>query len=189
MKVIGIAGPSCSGKSTVAQLVAKQLGASFLSLDVQIIKGLPHVFVDGVRTLERPQFYDGNKLADVVRHLQTDGKYTFTEYRHSDKSWVERTEIAKEFLILEGFLLFQYPELQRVCDLKFYIDLPWDESVRRRKARNRGDKSDEWFYQIGESESALFVVPQKKMPRAIVLDGMKSAQQLANDIINISRTQ
>ncbi len=194
MITIGIVGPSCSGKSTIANLVAEQLDAPCLSLDLQPIKGVPHVFVNGIRTFERPQFYNGEKLAGIVQQLRdlrngNDNAESiaalakFTEYSYADRSWHERSEAASDYLVLEGFLLFQYPRLERLCDFKFYIDVPWDEMVRRRIARGRGDKSDASFFKIGQAETEQYVLPQKNLPGVIVLDGCSLPKMLVGRIL------
>ena len=82
MLVIGIAGPSCSGKSTIASAVAQKLVAPVVCLDYQYDKNAPHMFTDGIRTFERPDLYRGNELARIAKELVQDGHSTFKELKN-----------------------------------------------------------------------------------------------------------
>jgi len=181
MLVIGIAGPSCSGKSTVSNAVARELTAPVVCLDYQYDRDLPHMFTDGVRTFERPELYRGDELARISRELAQDGHSTFKELKHRVEKTI--TLSASDYLILEGFILYQYESIRKICDLMFYIDVPWDEMVRRRTARPTEPKTDEAFFKIGKIETQTYVEPQKKMPKVIVLDGTQSTDSIAQQIV------
>jgi uridine kinase len=181
MKIIGIVGPSCSGKTTISELVAKQLIAQVIALDHMRIKDYPHIFVDGIRTSERPELYDGEKLAGIAQEWKNKKSVKLFEY-HS-KEYHPREVCGGEFLILEGFLLFQYPTLLSCCDLKFYIDLTWETIAARRLARNRSPARDAEFVRIGKSENRKYVEPQKFMQDVIVIDGLEPSRKIAEKIV------
>src|SRR3546814_11372068 len=64
--VIGIAGPSCSGKSSLASLIAGRTVATHLCLDRFWIRKAPAVYRDGFRSFERPDLYDGKAMASAA---------------------------------------------------------------------------------------------------------------------------
>lgn len=159
MTRIGIAGPSCSGKSTVARLLAAGLGATRLCLDDFYLKGHArrHVAVDGVRhrSFEHPEAYDGDALL----------------------SWC-RSQGGP--VVAEGFLLFLYPGAEATFDRMVFIDLPWDEVVARRTLRKgqTAAKVDASFAAIGRSEWELFGARQRELPGLRVLDGRLPVSEL-----------
>lgn len=67
MKVIGLCGPSCSGKSSIAKELAKIISCNVISNDHFYKLGSPKKYVEHegkqIRTYERPEFYDGKAVA------------------------------------------------------------------------------------------------------------------------------
>jgi uridine kinase len=187
MRIIGIAGPSCSGKSSVAKLLAKELDANILSLDNFIIRHAEPIYVDingeKIRTFERPELYDGKRLANCVKELERKG---FLKTRIFNLTKLEDEDISvtkKDWLILDGFLLFHFKELNKLINYKFFIDLSFDEIVKRRIKRADRPKADKSFVLIGEQENKEFVLPQKDFTGVIVLDGKKSLAELKAGIL------
>lgn len=58
-RLLAIAGPSCSGKSTIARLLATETGARLLHLDAYWRRGCERPVVNGAPSHERPEQYDG----------------------------------------------------------------------------------------------------------------------------------
>ena len=118
--VIMIAGPSASGKSTLAHSVAEHFKFPCVSLDDLYIRG-SKAFVETprgpVQTYERPELYDGDRLAGLIRN-RTSG------------------------LVVEGFCLFTYPRLLSIADWRFYLDVPFPICARRRHSRQPQRHSD-----------------------------------------------
>ncbi|MBW2991500.1 AAA family ATPase [Candidatus Woesearchaeota archaeon] len=187
MKIIGICGPSCSGKSCVAKLLAQDLNASILCLDNFIIQGARKIYVNykgqKIRTFERPELYDGKRLARCVNELNEKGSVKFTIFNLTRLEEEEVFVKKNDYLILEGFLLFQFTELTSLMDYKFFIDLPFREVVSRRVKRADRPKADNSFVLIGYQENKKFCLPQKDFPGVIILDGKKTISELKTDIL------
>ena len=147
---IQIAGPSASGKSTLARLAAEHLGLPVFCLDEFFIPR-PARYVstpDGpVRNYEDPRSYDGARMA-------------------------RRIEESGGPAVAEGFCLFAYPEVMAAPAVRFYLDVPFPVCARRRSARSPARPSDRSFALIGKDESARHVEPQKHLPGVTVLNGM-----------------
>ena len=182
--IIGIAGPSCSGKTTVARLVATRLNAvALLHLDKYWIKGAEKPVVNGFESFERPEQYDGNNL--VVDALSASRS---------------RDVIANEGLVyhptvvIEGFLLFHYDTAVNACKHRFIIDTPHELLVERRTGRSRTDSydgvwenganplADSGWLAHGREEWERYGKPMYQKD-VIVLDGLQSPQELADIII------
>jgi dephospho-CoA kinase len=188
MKIIGICGPSCSGKTSVVKLLAQELDANVLGLDNFIVKNAGKIYVDyngqKIRTFERPELYDGKHLAKCVKELEKKGSLTTKIFNLTKLEEEEISIKNKDWLILEGFLLFHFSELNRLMDYKFFIDLPFEEIVIRRAKRADRPKSDKSFILIGKQENREYCLPQKNFPEVISLDGKKSLAELKSEILS-----
>lgn len=155
--IVLIAGPSASGKSTVARLVATARHLPLLCLDDYFIRGRREFIgtaAGRVRTYERPTLYDGGSLAKDAR-------------------------AARAGVVVEGFCLLMYPEFAELEAFRFYLDVPHSVCAERRAKRRPSRPSDESFSLIGEAEAAKYVLPQRFMPNVQVLDGMLPPADLA----------
>jgi shikimate kinase len=159
--VILIAGPSASGKSTLAAAVAAQAGFPCLALDDVFIRGAK-AYVDRpegrIRTFDRPELYNGARLAAQISN-RTCG------------------------MVAEGFGLFAYRQMLGFAALRYYLDVPFALCAERRRARRPRRPSDRSFEAIGEEENASFVLPQRGIAGVRVMDGQKQIAELAAAII------
>lgn len=160
---IVIVGPSCSGKTTVARYVSGALGLPLVSMDGFRVSGRRY-FVDvagrEVRTFEHPQLWNERRIG-----------FALTE------------ELDRGF-VAEGNHLLRYPEIASIPNLQcFYLDLPWESVIARRRDRARMNAADESFILVGELETAKYVLPQKDHPGIRILDARKSAPDLMREII------
>lgn len=113
--LIGVTGPSCSGKSTLAHEIARQLGAPTFHLDRYFVEDAERPLVMGHPSFEQPHQYDGRALLrDVGRAL-----------------------CENETVVVEGFLLFAYPGFEMECYRMVYLDVPYEVLAARRLARAR----------------------------------------------------
>lgn len=159
-----IAGPSASGKSTVARELAAVTRMSVFCLDDYWIGGKAAYTVcergGRVRTYEEPALYDGERLAADVRRLGTPA-------------------------IVEGFCLFQYPGVRGLPGRRFFIDLPFAACLERRLARRPQRPSDSSFKLIGKHATARWVAPQKRMAGVTVLDGAHGVERLIAQVLTL----
>lgn len=111
--LIGISGPSCSGKTTLARHAATLLGAPVLHLDRHFIEEADRPIVEGHPSFEQPHQYDGTALLDeTVAALD-----------------------AHETVVVEGFLLFSYPGFTTLCNRMIHLDVPHEVLAARRRER------------------------------------------------------
>lgn len=156
-----IAGPSASGKSTLAKAVAEVLGARVMCLDDYFIPRA-RIFVETpggrIRTFERPELYDAGRMARDVAAVNG-------------------------AVVAEGFCLLGYGEFRAQNAVRVFVDLSFDICLARRLARRPVRPSDKSFRVIGESESATFVEPQRDIPGVVVLDGRRPTSELLRAVL------
>ena len=182
--LIGIAGGTASGKTTVAEKVyeeSKKFGS------VVVIK-LDDYYncLDNLTMDERKKInYDHPSSFDVslaVKHLKElkEGKaiekpiYDFTE--HNRKKETEKIEPAN-VVIMEGILTFAIPEIKDMFDIKLFVDTPDDIRFIRRVTRDikkRGRDLDSVVNQYLNTVRPMhltFVEPSKKYADIIIPEG------------------
>ncbi len=120
MFVIGIAGGTCSGKSTLTSALEKYYGpqAVILHMDHYFKRPSPTTIapITGREYVEH-NHPDTLKLDELVRD--------FNEAVASDHPLV----------IIEGLFALYLPEIREKCDLKIFVDLASDERLVRRIRR------------------------------------------------------
>src|SRR5215471_11804173 len=128
--IIGIAGPSSSGKTELArQLVLRLPGTSIVSLD-SYYRGMEEIPLADRRKVnfDHPDALDWELLH---QHLQaiTAGQafdepvYSFADYARTSQT--RRIE-PSEFIIVEGLFVLYWPELRHMLDTKVYVETAAD---------------------------------------------------------------
>lgn len=89
--------------------------------------------------------------------------------------------------IVEGVFIYHDQRARDLIDLRFFIDLPVEEMIRRRLARTPVDSTDPWDapeYITGEMVKGTekYVMPQREHSH-VVLDGLLPTSELANIVI------
>src|SRR6202171_6008261 len=150
--IIGIAGGSGSGKSTVARNVADHLTTSsvaFIDMDAYY-KNFTSLPLDERRKLnwDHPDAFDYDLLC---AHLEALGKrqaidkpeYDFvTHLRRAERTRVEPADV----IVIDGILLFVDERVRELCDVKVFVDADADIRLIRRIERDthvRGRALDE----------------------------------------------
>ena len=141
--IIGIAGASCSGKTTLAEAVAQRLGDTVtIGLD-SYYHDLSHLHPETIHTynLDEPAALEYELL---VRNLEdlTGGRPTEKPvYDHKTHTRSEPVRIEPgRYVILEGLFTFFWEEVRRLLHRKIFIDADHDLCLRRRIDRDRSHR-------------------------------------------------
>jgi uridine kinase len=181
--VIGIAGGSGSGKSTVARKLGEALSRSsvaFLDMDAYY-RNFAHLPMEERKRVnwDHPEAFDTELFASQVRDLCA-GKpvlkpvYDFAT--HTRSSQTEHVSPAN-VLVLDGILLFADEAMRALCDVKVFVDADSDIRLIRRLRRDvqkRGRTLDDVIAQYLETVHPMhlqFVEPSKRYADVIVPRG------------------
>ncbi len=137
--LVGIAGPSCSGKSEVSRRVAEVLGAPVLSLD-SYYRDMTHLTLEqrGAVNWDAPEAIDSELMIRQIREL-ADGRpirkpiYDFS--RHSPSEECEYIEPA-EFVVVEGLFALHWPQIRELLDTRIFISADHEVCFERRLYRD-----------------------------------------------------
>lgn len=142
--VIGLAGPSGAGKTTLARCLAAQLsGASILSLDsyyrdyARLSPGEKARF-----NFDAPEAMDHLLLAAHLGDLARGQAVEKPVYDFATHSRLARTEIFRpgNALIVEGLFALYWEEIRVLYDLSVFIDADDDLCLERRLARDLAER-------------------------------------------------
>ncbi|KAM4049330.1 nicotinamide riboside kinase 1 isoform 2-T3 [Anomaloglossus baeobatrachus] len=175
--IVGIGGVTNGGKTTLANSLLQILpNCSLISQDTYF---KPE---EDVATDER-----GFKQFDVLEALEMDAMMSDVhlwimqhEGPEQPKTLQEECEKSVHFLIIEGFLLYDYKLLDDVFDLRYFLTVPYEECKKRRGTRVY-DPPDPPGYFDGHVWPMYIKHKEEmdKIPREIVfLDGIKPKDEI-----------
>ncbi len=181
--IIGIAGGSGSGKSTVARNVADNLGSlsvAFIDMDAYY-RNFTELSLDERRRLnwDHPDAFDYDLLTAHLQQLADRESiekpvYDFITHLRSDQVvTVEPSDV----IVIDGILLFVDDRVRDLCDVKVFVDADADIRLIRRIQRDlskRGRPLDEIIGQYLSTVQPMhlqFVEPSKRYADIIVPRG------------------
>ena len=191
--LIGIAGGTGSGKTTVARRVYESLkgvNVVVIQQDAYYID-LSHLPLEERKKInfDHPSAFDSDLL---IKHLQklTRGqeiekpKYSFTDYTR--KKETEKV-LPRDIIILEGILVLEEEKIRNLLDIKIYVDADEDERFIRRLVRDtkeRGRSMEsviEQYLTVVKPMFLQFVEPSKRYADIVIPQG--GLNDVAIDII------
>lgn len=181
--VIGIAGGSGSGKTTVAQLIIERVGAkniAFLPHDAYYkdLSNLPPNQRAAIN-FDHPDSLDTELLIQQVNQLT---RYEGIDLPVYDFKTHQRTKQVKRIephplILVEGILIFVEARLRKLFDVKIFVDTDADIRFIRRLQRDileRGRTTDSVVQQYLTTVRPMhldFVEPSKRYADIIIPEG------------------
>ena len=180
--VIGIAGGTGSGKTTITKKLIQHFGN-----DVSVIHHANYYKAHHDMSYEErsklnydhPDSFDTDMLVEAVKELKRGHSvvcpvYDYTVHDRSDKTVIVN---PAKVVIVEGILIFSCKELCRQMDIKIYVDTDADVRILRRimrDVRDRGRSLDSVVNQYLSTVKPMheqFVEPSKRNADIIIPEG------------------
>jgi uridine kinase len=181
--IVGVAGGSGSGKSTVARKVAELLtdvAVAQVSMDAYY-RNMSHLTFDERKRLnwDHPDVIDMELLGDQLEALAGGAAverpvYDFTTHLRAPRT--ERVPNA-DVVLVDGILLFWNRRVRALCELKVFVDVEADIRLIRRIRRDmrvRGRQLTDILEQYLDTVRPMheeFVEPTKQFADIIVPHG------------------
>jgi len=181
--VIGVAGGTASGKTTVSNAILERVGAdriAYLQHD-SYYRDLSHLpLAERARmNFDHPDALETKMLIAHLRRLQAGHAvevpiYDFATYQRSP---LTRRLEPRRVILLEGILLFVDKELRQLMDVKLYVDTDADLRLIRRLQRDiheRGRSLESVIRQYLDTVRPMhleFVEPSKRYADIIIPAG------------------
>lgn len=182
--IIGIAGGTASGKTTIAKKIYEQTlftgSVAILRMD-DYYKDNSSLSIEERRKInfDHPDSYDSDLLIKHLQELKKGHSVDKPIYDFITSNRTSETEkiVASNVIIVEGILLFAIPKLRDIFDIKIYVQTPDDIRFIRRLTRDiekRGRTVDSVVNQYLNTVRPMhetFVEPSKKYADLIIPEG------------------
>jgi uridine kinase len=183
MLVVGIAGGTGSGKTTVVRKIIEKLpknSVAVLSQDAYY-KDQSHLPLEERQKInfDHPNAIEFDLLIDHIKKLKQgipveEPIYSYVTCTRSDKTiHIE----PRDVIIVEGILVLAVPELRKLFDIKVYVDADADDRlirVLKRDIAERGRDVETVLKRYQETVKPMheqFIEPSKKYADLIVPEG------------------
>jgi len=192
--IIGIAGGSASGKTSLAKRLVKTYSSTN---SVLIIRQDDYYKDQSDMTMEErlkvnydhPLAFDNDLMASQLKILASGQSilkptYDFAQYTRAQA--VEKIE-PSDVIVVEGLFILEDPLIRRLCDIKIFVDTPADvRFIRRlkRDVRDRGRTMENVMDQYMNTVRVMhetFIEPSKRYADVIVPEGGKN--EVAVDLL------
>ena len=181
--ILGIAGGSASGKTTLAKAIIQSLGSehvSFIGHD-SYYHELPHLSVKerAEVNFDHPSSLDTQLLIQHIQNLKNGKSVHVPIYDFSSHARTGNTEevIPKKIIIIDGILIFSEPQLLNLMDMKIFVDTDDDIRLIRRIKRDITERKrsidsiiTQYQYTVRPMH-LLYVEPSKRCADIIVPAG------------------
>jgi len=191
--LIGIAGGTGSGKTTVACRIYESLkgvNVTLLQQDAYYID-LSHLPLEERKKInfDHPSAFDNELLIKHLKKMISGQEiekpiYSFTNYTRNKET---EKILPRDIIILEGILVLEEEKIRKLLDIKIYVDADEDERFIRRLVRDtkeRGRSMEsviEQYLNVVKPMFLQFVEPSKRYADIVIPQG--GLNDVAIDII------
>jgi len=194
VKFLGITGGAASGKTTIADLLLRDLQerVSVLQFD-RYYRDQGHLDVEkrALVNYDHPDSLDHELLIKHLDLLSQGSSINAPIYDFATHARTEQTEKIepKEFVIVDGILILAFSEIRERLTFKIFIDAPEETRLERRIARDmseRGRTEESVRKQFKASVQPMhkkFVQPFRDSAE-LIIDGLDDPNRSAVKVIS-----
>ena len=184
--LIGIAGGTGSGKSTLTENIKEAFGddVTVMLHDDYYKRHDELTYEQRVRlNYDAPDAYDTDLLIRDLSLLKSGREAVIPVYDYADYNRTDRTKTLPptKVILVEGILVLSDPELCRLFDIKVFVDADADIRIIRRIRRDMVERARSYdsivtqYLATVKPMHELYVEPSKKNADFIVLQGGENA--------------
>jgi uridine kinase len=191
--IIGIAGPSASGKSLLANTIVSELGTDqviVISEDSYYKDHSAIPFAEREKiNYDHPDAFDHELLCRHLNRLQQLESVDIPIYSHSKHQRLPETRAIGQhkIIVLEGILLFTDKTLRELMDIRIFMSAPLDVCLSRRLKRDVVERHRSFESVLHQYETTVrpmylqFIEPSSRYADLIVPRGGEN--RIAIDMI------
>lgn len=191
--IIGISGPSASGKSLLANTIVNELGSDQVVVisEDSYYKDNSHIPLAEREKInyDHPDAFDHALLCEHLRRLQEGQSVEIPIYSHSKHIRMPETRYIGRhaIIVLEGILLFSDKPLREIMDIRIFMSTPLDVCLSRRLMRDVVERHRSFESVLHQYETTVrpmylqFIEPSSRYADLIVPRGGEN--RIAIDMI------
>lgn len=180
MLIIGIAGGTGSGKTTVVQQIIEELPKDEVCVISQdsYYKETSHLnFEERTQiNFDHPQAIDFDLLVNHLKELKKGNTIEQPIYSFVEHNRLKETETTqpKKVIIVEGILILTHSDIRKLFDLKVYVHADSDERLIRRLKRDIAERGRDLEEVLTRYQTTLkpmhlqFIEPTKEYADIII---------------------
>ena len=196
--LIGIAGGTGSGKTSIANHLLKQFGNDELIVIEQdsYYKDNSNLSMDerNQQNFDHPEAIDIELFNKQMQSLLGGKPVKIPIYDFSNHNRVEQLQLVKptKIIIVEGILTLYFESLRKLMDIKVFVDVPDKIRFKRRLSRDIKKRGRTLMSVTNQYENTVypmykqFVEPSKDFADIIITGGAKNKEAIDTLINNIN---
>jgi uridine kinase len=201
--MIGVAGGTASGKSTVCKTLIDKMGQNEVHAhEKQVVSLSQDSFyrelnpseqakaMKGTFNFDHPDAYDDKMmesvLTDIIKGRQT--KVPVYDFKTNSRSGEFTIIYPSDVCLVEGILVFYFPKMRDLFHLKLFVDTDADTRLARRVIRDIGERGRDLEHVLHQYTTLVkpafeeFCIPTKKYADVIIPRGAENT--VAIDLIS-----
>jgi len=181
--VLGIAGGTGSGKTTVARAIVDRIGSekvAYLEHDCYY-RDLSELDIEARRQVnfDHPDAFDTDLLVSHVKALRAGHAIEQPVYSYTESVRLTETQRIepRPVVVVEGILVLENPALRSLMDVKLFVDTDDDIRLMRRLRRDTAERGRTMEHVLGQYEATVrpmhlaFVSPSRRHADVVVPRG------------------
>ena len=198
--IIGIAGGTASGKSTLAKKIEKEFKDDVILLSHDFYyKSLTNITLEErkKRNYDCPEAFETDLLIHDIKELINGNViqrpvYSYTERLRSSET--VRVE-PKKIIVIEGILVLENKELSDLMDLKVFVDAPADIRLIRLIKRDQKERGLDLNYIISKYLDTLkpmhdkYIEPCKETADIVISTDKENNATELNNVFDIIKKE
>ncbi len=180
--LIGLAGPSASGKSTLARWAQAELNyLEVVKLDAFFREAVEFPMVGGWRNWELPENIRCDELCQCLSELRAGREAEVPIYSKPEgRRTGSRVAQPAPIVLVEGFLLYAEPRVRDLLDCRVYLETSVVAQRRRREERDPAGFDGEYFDQVVAPGWRRYGAAGRDYAQ-VVLDGDRELEAVGRD--------
>ena len=176
--IIGIAGGTGSGKTTLTEHLAAHFGANISVVHHDKRQNVP--FEERCKqNYDHPDAFDTDLMVQQLRELKAGHAIRCPVYSYTDHNRTDETILIQPapVVIVEGILIFQDPRLRELMDIRIFVETDADVRILRRALRDVEERGRSMQSVVNQYLTTVkpmheqFVEPTRKYADIVVLEG------------------
>lgn len=196
-KIIGIAGGSASGKTSIVKILKDELGSKcqVIYLDAYYRSYDELSFEERTKlNFDHPDSFEADRLVKDLLDLKANKAINMPIYDYVGYRRLEETIRVEPHpvILVEGLLVLYYPQLRELFDLKVFVQTDSDERLIRRIKRDTIKRNRTLESVLEQYQTTVkpmheqFIEPSKKHADIIIPTGARN-QRGVGLLLNFAR--